>query len=257
MGKSPNSSDRADRPDRRKHNAPPEHGKIKPGEVRNRWGRAGKPHPQPPTTMDELLWQEANQIVSHDKDGPVDAKKRLIQEDFAAAFLDKNSVVRARLLAQLHETSARIEQERRELLESFYEAKARLTEEFYFARLSGKTPPDVLPHPDHVEIVEGRVLFPGPTDRPGRAAWEMIKSALRITACVHEIFRAEYRRTGSPIVHYQLKGTEKHRRWLMRRVPKGWNWREEIYCRNSNLEFTKDLVRRLTETGYVAPTNLD
>lgn len=236
---------------------PPEHGKIKPGEIRNRWGRAGKPCPRPPTTMDELLWQEASRIVSHDGDGPVDAKKRLIQEEFVAALRDGDSLVRARLLGQLHDTGERIEREQRKILEFFYEAKAHLTEHFYFARKCEKAPPDVVPHPDHVEIAGGRVHFRGPADRQGRAAWEMIKTAIRVAACLHEIIRNEYRRTGSPAVLAELKAIEKHRRWLMRSVPKGWNWREEIYCRDSSLAFAKEVVRDLKEIGYVPSDALD
>lgn len=50
----------------------------------------------------------------------------------------------------------------------------------------------------------------------------------------------------------QLKQMQTHRRWLMRKVPRGWDWREEIYCRDSSLSFAKDTVTRLKEIGYVA-----
>jgi hypothetical protein len=251
------SKDGSGRSDGRKHNVPPEHGKIKPGEIRNKWGRAGKPRPQPPTTMDELLWQEAGRIVSHDGDGPVDAKKRLIQEEFVAALRDGDSSVRARLLGQLHDTGARIDREQREILEFFYEAKVCLTERFYFAKKCGTAPPDVVPHPAHVEIAESRVHFRGPADRPGRAAWETIKAAIRVAASLHEIVRNEYRRTGSQAVFVELKAIEKHRRWLMRSVPKGWNWQEDIYCLDSELDPAKDIVSKLKEIGYVASDACD
>lgn len=243
--------------DGRKHNSPPEHGKIKPLEIRNPWGRAGKPEPRPPTTMDELLWQEASRVVSQDQDGPVDAKLRLVQEEFFAALHDGDGTVRARLLTQLHESSARIEQQRNEILNFFVEGKAFLSEQFYFAQKSGKPPPDVLPHPDHVVVSNGRVHFFGPSDRAGRAAWEGIKTAIRVAACLHDIVRSEYRRTGSERVLAELRAAEKHRRWLMRSVPKGWNWREEIYCRSSTLPFAKETVRALKEMGYVSPDDCD
>jgi len=239
--------------DGRRHNVTPEHGKIKPGEIKNKWGRAGKPKISPATSMDDLFWEEACRIVSNDSNGPVDAKKRLVQEEFLAALKDQDSSVRARLIAQLHDIAARIAQQKNEFCTFFIEAKAQLSEQFYLAQKLGRSPPNVLPHPDHVTITQGEVEFHGPTDERGRAAWEMIKTAIRVAACTHEIIRDEFRRTGCPIVQQQLKWIEKHRRWLMRKVPKGWNWREEIYSRDSSLDFAKQLVRDLKEIGYVAP----
>jgi hypothetical protein len=254
MSKSKGGS--SDGRDLRKHNSPPEHGKIKPQEVRNPWGRAGKPSSAPPTTMDELLWQEASRVVSQDHDGPVDAKRRLIQEEFRAALRDGDGSVRARLLAQLHETGARIEQQQSKILTFFIEGKAHLTEQFDLAKKLGQPPPDVVPHPDHV-VVDDHVHFFGPADRRGRAAWEELKAAIRVAACLHDIVRSEYRRTGCPVVLEELRAAEKHRRWLMRFVPKGWNWREEIYCRDSKLAFAKEIVSALKEMGYVSPDDID
>ena len=247
----------SDRLDRRKHNKPPEQGKIVAGEIRNQWGRAGKPRSQPPNMMDELFWHEANRIVSHDDDGPVDAKKRLVQEEFAAALRDRDSSARTRLLAQLSASGARIDRERREFNEFVLESKALLDRQFYLARKCGKMPPEVLPHPDHVKIVGGRLHIHGPTDRSGRSTWESIKAAIQVTACLHEIIRNEYQHTGRPAIFVELKSIEKHRRWLMRAVPKGWNWREEIFCRDSKLDLVKDIIRTLKETGYVAPDPSD
>ena len=254
MSKSKNGSGGRDG---RKNNVPPEKGKIRPGEVRNRWGASGKPKTVPPSSMDDLLWEEAGRIVSHDGEGPVDAKRRLVQEEFLAAFKEGDSVVRARLLAQLHETSSRLDQQKRNFLEFFVEGKAYLSEQFYLAQKSGRPPPDVLPHPDHVEIIDGQVHFCGPTDKRGRAACELIKTNIRVAACLHDIIRAEAKRTGCPIVFAELREIERHRRWLMRKVPRGWNWREEIYCRDSSLDFAKQTVRDLKEIGYVAPDNLN
>lgn len=252
----PKSKDGLGWSDGRKHNAPPEHSKIKPNEVRNKWGRAGKPKPQPTSSMDELIWEEACRIVSHDSNGPVNAKKRLVQEEFLSALKHCGSTVRARLLAKLGEVSERIEQQRIEIHGFFVEGKFMLGEQFDLAQKLGESAPDILPHPDHVEIRGDQVYFRGPTDRRGRPTWEMTKTAIRVAACLHEIARDEFRRTGSPAVHADLKAIERHRRWLMRSVPKGWDWREEIYCRDSGLSFAKETVRELKEFGYV-PSDTD
>lgn len=248
MSKSKDGSAR----DGRRNNKTPEHSRIKPGQVLNPYGARGKPKTDPPSVMDSLLWEEASRIVSHDSNGPVDAKKRLVQQEFRAALKDNDNAVRARLLAQLHETGERIRRQKDEIHTFFIEGKEHHGRDFYFAEKLGKPAPDILPHPDHVEVWGGQVHFTGPTDARGRAAWEMIKTALRVTACLHEITRNEYRRTGCPAVLEKLKGIEKHRRWLMRKVPKGWNWKEEIYCRDSTLAFAKTLVHDLKEIGYVA-----
>jgi hypothetical protein len=237
--------------DGRRNNVTPEHGKIRDGEVRNPWGAGGKPKIGPLTSMDDLFWEEAARIVSHDSNGPVDARKRLVQEEFLAALKDGDSAVRARLLCQLHDVSRRKEQQKGELHSFVIERKARLTEQFDLAQKLGQPAPDILPHPDHVEIRGNQLHFRGPTDRRGRAAWEMIKTAIRVAACLHEITRDEYRRTGSPAVLADLKTIKKDRGRLMRKVPKGWNWREEIYCRDSTLTFVKETVRELKEIGYV------
>lgn len=243
--------------DGRRNNKPPDHSKIKKGEVRNKWGRAGKPSPQLPTTMDELLWSEACRIVSYDGDQPVDAKRRLFQEEFKDAFVKGDKAVRDRLIDRVTETGVRIERQRQEILNFFYEGKALLIEQFHFAWKIRQPAPDVVPHPHHVAIENGQVHFFGPATRAEREPSEDLKAAIAIAACFHDIIRTEYRRTSSPVVLGELRAIEKHRRKLMRLVPRGWNWREEIYCRSSSLEFTKSTVSSLKEIGYVSAKDLD
>jgi hypothetical protein len=223
--------------DGRKNNKPPEHGKIKKGEVRNKWGRAGKPDLQPPTIMDELLWAEACRIVSYDGDNPVQAMLRLLQEEFQDALVHGDKTVRDRLITRITEAAARIEGKRKETLNFVYEVKAALSDEFHFARKIGRPAPNVVPHPDHVVIEDGLVHFIGPTTCAEREWWEDLKAAIAIAACLHDIIRSEHRRTSCHAVFEELRSIEAHRRKLMRMVPKGWNWREELYCRTSQLEF--------------------
>ncbi len=236
--------------DGRRNNVPPEAGKIKPGEVRNKWGRGGKPQPPTLTALDKIFLAEAARIVSHGPDGPVDAKQRLVQEEFAAALRDRDSNVRARLLARLHDINIRVESRHEEILTFFIEAKPFVSEQFYFAEKMRLPAPDIVPHPNHVVVTDHSVEFYGPADRRERELWEILKASIRIAACLHDIIRAEYRRTGSSAVLGNLKWIEKHRRQLMRAVPKGWNWREEIYCRDSLLSFANEVVKDSREIGY-------
>lgn len=136
------------------------------------------------------------------------------------------------------------------------ERKIALTEEFYLAKKFQKPPPEVTPHPDHVQVSPTDLAINGPLDAESRKIWEQVKLALRIAACQHGIIRDEYRRNPSEAVKRELKAIESHRRRLMRTVPKGWNWQEEVYCRDSMLDLAKDTVRHLERIGYVS-SNVD
>lgn len=238
--------------DGRRNNKTPEHTRVKPGQVLNKYGRKGKPKAKLPTRIDELYEKEAARIVSHNGDEPVDARARLVSEEFYDALVEKNPAIRARLLAKLDDIDARTSIEDQEFLDHVRTRKAELTRDFYFARLSKAKPPDVIPHPDHV-VFEGKWLsIRGPIDHNGRRLWEELKAAIRVAAYFHERARAEHKLFGTPETAKALKDAEQHRRKLMRPVPKGWNWREEIYSRDSMLEFAKDVVRDLKEIPYGA-----
>ena len=237
-------------PDGRRHNSPPEHGKIKPREVRNPWGRAGKPAVPAPNSMDQLLWKEASRVIGQDAEGPVDIKRRLIQKELLQALRKDDNAAAARVLNQLYKTSDRIEQEKKAELLWVFEAKAGLKKQFEFAEANGLEPPDVMPHPDHVVYDGENFQFIGPIDHKGRQDWEGLKCAIRMAACIHAIERAAYKRTGNAIVLQRLQHAETNRRRLMRLVPKGWDWREEIYCRDSMLEFTKEGIGLLEQAPY-------
>jgi hypothetical protein len=243
--------------DGRRNNKTPEHSRVKPGQVLNKHGRRGKPKAKLSTRIDELYEKEADRIVSHDGDEPVDARARLVREEFYAALVQQDPAIRARLLARLHEIDARTSIEDQEFLDHVRTRKAELTREFYFAKLSKAKPPDVIPHPDHV-VFEGKwPSIRGPIDHNGRRLWEELKAAIRVAAYFHERARAEHKLFGTAETAKALKDAEQHRRRLMRPVPKGWNWREEIYSRDGMLEFAKDVVRDLKEIPYGASADSD
>lgn len=237
--------------DGRRNNRPPEHGKIKPSEVRNRFGRAGKPHYVPPNSVDIAFLTEAARVVSHDKNGPVTAIKRLVQEEFRDALHNSNASVRARALAQLSQSSDRAEHEQQELVFWVLHRKSELEDEFYLAQSLKRRPPDILPHPAHVQIVDGRVILVGPTERRIRGIWENLKPCIKVAACGHDICRRAYREQPSESRLEDLRAWEAHRRKLMRTVPKGWDWRENIWCRGSQTEFANEIIQKMKEIGYV------
>ena len=240
----------SDDADGRKTNRPPEHGKIRPGEKRNPWGRRGKPESGNSNRIDDLLWEIASKTVSYDDDGPVDGAKRLMQSEYHAALANGDGVARARLLAELRSSAERKQYRIDGHLAWVREAKADMNELFELAVQMRKPPPDAM-HPDHVEVIGCNIRFRGPIRRTERAAWEWLKAAINVAACLHEIIRNEFRRTPSREIEAELKAIEKHRRQLMRKVPKGWSWKEEIYCRDSQLNFAKETIRKLREIGYV------
>lgn len=160
------------------------------------------------------------------------------------------------MLAELRESAGRLDHERAEKLAWFHEAKVYMAEQFEIAERLGRPAPDTM-HPAHVQIVGGEVHFRGPIQKRERVAWEWLKAAIHVAACLDANARTEFGRSGSPYSLEQLNANRKHRRWLMRRVPKGWNWREEIYCRDSQLDFAKQVTRDLREAGYVATRTLN
>ena len=243
--------------DGRRNNRPPEHGKIKPGEVRNRFGRAGKPDYVPANSVDMAFLSEASRVVSHDKNGPVTAQQRLVQEEFWDALQNSNSAVRARVLAQLSQSSDRAEREQQELLFWVSLRKSQLEDEFYIAQCLKRRPPDILPHPAHVKIVGGRVVLTGPTELRMRAFWEDLKLWIKVAACGHDICRRAYREHPDEKRLQALRAWEAHRRKLRRAVPKGWNWQEEIWCRDSQTEFANEIIRQMKEIGHVDADTYD
>lgn len=259
MGKSSDHKGAAPR-DGRRNNKPPEHDKIRPREVRNPNGRAGKPNNVHLTKIDKMFWQEAGRTVSHDAEGPVDAMRRMIQEEFFDALRKSDPAARVRLIAQLREIADRKEQSeraQREELEHFMERKIALTDEFHTARKLCRPPPDVIPHPDHVKVSPTDLSINGPMDAESRKIWEQLKATIKITACQHRITRDEYRRNQSESVLRDLRSVEKHRRRLIRAVPPGWSWREEIYCRDSEQELICEVVSKLERIGYVPSETKD
>lgn len=230
--------------DGRRNNSPPVEHQIAPGEVRNPHGRRGKPKVESLSSIEDMYLSEAERVVSHGSEGPVTAAKRLIQEEFQDALVARNPLVRARLLDQLMQSTAKAENAAKEFVTWVLTCKAEYTKDFYLAKKTGRRPPDVM-HPDHVHIRDGRLVLTGPVDREARERWEHIKAIIKIAAWLHQRARSDFQHHPSEKNGVALKEAETHRRWVMRCVPKGWNWREDIYCRGSQTKSVQEMITGL------------
>jgi hypothetical protein len=227
--------------DGRRHNRPPDKNKIGPGEIRNPFGRRGKSGVNHLSRVDEFILKEAERVVSRDESGDVTAAKRLVQEEYLAALKGKDPKARARLLNLLSQLEAKADRVQREFIMWVLECKAKYDELFYFARKRRSEPPDVM-HPDHANIVDSHLVITGPVDRQSREQWENLKSLIKIAAWLHARSRQRFKLSSTEKNQAELKDIEAHRRLLMRAVPKGWDWREEIYCRYSRSKFVKNTI---------------
>lgn len=230
--------------DGRRGNRPPDKHKIRAGEVRNPYGRKGKGGGERLSRLDEFYLKEAQRIVSRDGAGDVDAAKRLVQEEYAAALVDKDSKVRGRLLTKLSLLEAKVDKSQSEFEEWFFTSKFEVAEGFRIARERRLIAPDML-HPDHVALRGDKLIFTGPLQPAFRKQWEQLKANIKICAHLHEICRQRSKRNPTELNVSMLSEVEASRRRLMRAVPKGWNWREEIYCRDSQARRVEEALKVL------------
>ena len=252
MGKTPKDPNER-KTDGRRNNRTPVHSQIQPGEIRNPNGRAGKASLNPPNEMDRILWDQSSKIVSRDEDGLVNGRQRLVQEEFAEAFINGDAATRVRLIAKLHEAGDRIERDLEARLTWALDRQRELREEFHRARKMRRSPPDILPHPEHVQLFGTRTSINGPECHASRESWEWLKALIKVAACLHDLARKAYSMNPSPEVLQDLEAYAAHRRKLMRQVPKGWNWRENIWTRDSKAELAAEAISSIMEIGYVHP----
>lgn len=117
------------------------------------------------------------------------------------------------------------------VLEWFIPRKTVLLDEFDRAERRGEPPPDCVPHPAQIAFIDGQFIFTGPTDARGRASWELLKYKIRSLADASVTLRQRQRDEPADAATIELLAdVSKKRRALMRLVPKGWNWREDIYA---------------------------
>lgn len=218
---------------------PPKEHQIKPGERRNPNGRPRKAKSKDFTdTLDieQIIIEEFGRTVPQSDGCEIQLARRMVQD--LALQAAKGSLPAARLsLAALQRVQQREQDERTELLKVAVEYKFSRAEQFEYYRRMGWEPPDVLPHPAHVVIEHGNVRFAGPIDHEGQLAWERLKRCIVVftddLAWARKHVR-EFPREAWAIE--SLASAQRLRRQAMRMVPKGWNWREQIWNRASVAE---------------------
>lgn len=102
---------------------------------------------------------------------------------------------------------------------------------FERAKESGLPEPKQLPHPDHVHICRETCMikFTGPDDAELKKYWDHLKQGLRsmergLNEARDEAARSPSIRSNVRIVKIFEDGIRK----MLKQVPEGWDWREEI-----------------------------
>jgi hypothetical protein len=238
--------------DGRRTNRPPVETQIVDGEIRNPHGAGGKPKPtpkrksDPPSSIEKIYLAEAERIVSRDANGDVTAAQRLVQDEYHDALVLRDAKARARLIKQVAVARAKEDQQWAEFEEWFRTCKAEYKDEFDLAERTKRPPPDV-GHPDHVHLVDRQLIFTGPLERREREAWEELKFGIKLAQQLHRRARTAVRDNPTEDNRLHLKGIEVSRRRLMRCVPKGWKWREEIYCRDSQRKVRREILAEMKD----------
>lgn len=209
---------------------PKGNGRIKKNEVRNPYGRAGKPAPSN-FDMTCAVIEELSRVVNAGGN-QVKLGARIAQDlTFSAATGDwKKQSALFRLIQNSEARSDRLKKEREESLEWYFKRSHALELEFADARRKGLPAPDIIPHPCHVILQGDNILVIGPTSPDERAWWEALKYCIADVADRMSETRALL--VVNPFdqeARGYLETLKRVRRKLMRQVPPGWNWREQIY----------------------------
>jgi hypothetical protein len=235
--------DHSDDPRQRKpigYKSPPVEHQIKKGERRNPHGRRGKGKPKSEAEKDlslaAIVREELTRWVPQ-KDGTlIEIHRRFVQ--VAGLKAANGNLPATRLVwSELRRLEDREEREQRELVLSALEYRHGGLEIFADHQRRRLEPPDIIPHPAHV-VIEGNVVtFRGPVDHEGQLAWERLKRL--IVVCTDNLTSAREHAREYPDEEWAVEGlasSQRFRRQVMRMVPKGWNWREQIWNRASVAE---------------------
>lgn len=155
-------------------NKPPKDGQIKPGEVRNRWGRGGKPKPKQVELYTELpsqrmFLEEGTRLVRvRSGEGTEELPTAQVVMRALGAEAMKPGTVLAKIayLRRLDETEAAEFARRKQIFEYWCDRVAKARAQIERAKAAGETEPRILPHPDDVQFdySELTVRIVGPID---------------------------------------------------------------------------------------------
>lgn len=101
---------------------------------------------------------------------------------------------------------------------------------FAAAKREGKPPPDLLPHPDHVQICEetGVMVVNGPLTIKQKEAWDLLKEHLHVYDTIIRSIENKVAKGSNDPLESCLKRAYRDMRKELQMVPPNWNWREDI-----------------------------
>jgi hypothetical protein len=194
-----------------------------------------------PSSFDEMVLRAGE----HRVDLPDGTTASLIElsllQDAKKAAEGKNSGAAGRIQRQFAKSSAKVEQ----IVEELIRMKAEVQGWFDEAEARGLPPPDVLPHPAHWDVVGRKIVITGPETTLERAAWEGMKQRMRwLNDGLAFIKRLEKE---SGFHDPELKRAYRIEiERCRRKIPEGWNWKEQIYTLDSTPEeLDRALAREL------------
>jgi hypothetical protein len=230
--------------DRRQFNTTPDHSKFGAGGRKPDRGRgsAAAAHPNP---LDEAYSEELSRTVPGFGGAEVPFYRRVVQTQIGRAADGKDPQAERHILDRLDLAFSRtLEIQRAQALDIAWvmARHSEIADEFYYAQKRGMEPPDIIPHPAHVHINDMSVEILGPTSLEGREIWEFLKLAVKARTGDVQSYRALVRADpDDDEAREWLRFSQSYRRQLMRFVPKGWDWREDIFSLGLAPEYKKAL----------------
>lgn len=165
-------------------NKPPEEHQIKPGEVRNRWGRSGKPKAEKTRLLAQLpsqrmFLEEGTRLVrvrSGEGTEELPTSQVVMRALGAEAMKPGNIFAKREYLRRLDQTEAIEFAQRREIFEYWRNRAAEARVLIGRAIAAGGPEPRILPHPDDIrfDYTELKVRIIGPIDEVEAARTDRI-----------------------------------------------------------------------------------
>jgi hypothetical protein len=200
-------------------------------------GRGGKPRiPVMASTYDEKVLEAFNRVVTTADGKKVSLVERALQQDaLNAAKGDEkaNARLRPEYARASSNKAAMFSSMIGDAMEHWIDVKGAFDD----AERKSVAPPDFVPHPDHVHITDTALTINGPCTKEERAFWEYLKFYMRFWSDAVALVRAdikkhpdyEFLKNGLRIARAKLEHFRRH-------IPKGWNWKEQIYTLDSAKE---------------------
>jgi hypothetical protein len=165
-------------------NKPPQEHQIKPGEVRNRWGRGGKPKAEQTKLLAELpsqrmFLEEGTRLVrvrSGEETEELPTSQVVMRALAAEAMKPGNIFAKREYLRRLDHVEAIEFAHRREIFEYWSDRVAKAKAQIERANAAGEPEPRILPHPDDVQFdyTELTVRIVGPVNEAEAARSDRI-----------------------------------------------------------------------------------